>query len=184
MSKLIIDSREQLPLEFRPGVFDSIVVQGMPFADYWLEVDGIEIPLMMERKSLGDCYGTLFSDNYERFKRELERAKQMECHLMFLIEGSLEDVWRGYKHSSVSGDTMLKKLAMMRVRYDLEVHFFNTRREMARFIEEIYSAVIRNWTKQNSSNISATGVNSSIPFKVSSTSFGGDILPYKDDENK
>jgi len=141
-----VDSREQLPLQFRPEVFDEVVVQGMPFGDYWLQVGEKEVPLVMERKSLGDCYGTLFSSNYERFKRELERAKAVDCHMMFLIEGSIEDVWKGYKHSSVSGDTMLKKLAMMRVRYDLEVHFFNTRREMARFIEEIFSAVVRNWS--------------------------------------
>lgn len=172
MSKLIIDNREQLPLEFRPGVFDFIDTQYMPFADYWLEVDGKEVPLMMERKSLGDLYGTLFSENYERFKRELQRAKDMDCHLMLLIEGSIEDVWKGYSHSSISGDTMLKKLAMMRVRYDLEVHFFNTRREMARWIEEIFSAIVRNYTKENSETISNLGVNSTNPYIESQPSFG------------
>lgn len=146
MSKLIVDSREQLPLipEFRPGVFDSIEVKGMPFADYWLEIDGKEVPIMMERKGLGDLFGTM-GQGYERFKVEMKKAKDMDCHMMLLVEGSMMDVWKGYEHSSISGDSMLKKLAMLRVRYDLEVHFFNTRREMARFIEEIYSAVVRNW---------------------------------------
>lgn len=119
----------------------------MPFADYWLEVDGKEAPLMMERKGLGDLFGTM-GQGYDRFKVEMQKAKAMDCHLMLLIEGSIQDVWQGYEHSSISGDSMLKKLAMLRVRYDLEVHFFNSRREMARFIEEIYSAVIRNWTLQ------------------------------------
>ena len=57
---------------------------------------------------------------------------------------------------------MLKKLAMMRVRYDLEVHFFNSRREMARFIEEIYSAVIRNWKKDSPKSISTVGADSLV----------------------
>lgn len=144
-TKLIVDSREQLPLQFRSGIFDEIVTQGMPFADYWLEIDGKEIPIMMERKGLGDLFGTMGS-GYERFRVEMEKARKMDCHLMLLIEGSLQDVWRGYEHSSISGDTMLKKLAMLRVRYDLEVHYFNGRREMARFIEEIFSAVVRNYS--------------------------------------
>ena len=148
-SKLIVDSRENLPLEFRPGVFDSIVVKGMPFADYWLQVDEIEYPIMFERKGLGDLFGTM-GNGYDRFKVEMQKAKNMDCHLMLLVEGSIQDVWRGYEHSQISGESMLKKLAMLRVRYDLEVHFFNNRREMARFIEEIFSAVIRNWKKENS----------------------------------
>ena len=93
MSRLKTDTREQLPLEFRPGVFDEYTVETLPFGDYWLEVDGVEVPIVMERKGLGDCYGTLFSDNYERFKRELERARAVDCHVMFLIEGSMQDVW-------------------------------------------------------------------------------------------
>lgn len=148
MSKLIVDSREQLPLEFRPGVFDSIVVQGMPFADYWLEVEGQEYPIVFERKGLGDLFGTM-GQGYERFKKEMEKAKQVDCHMVLAIEASEETVWRGYEHSSISGDSMLKKLAMLRVRYDLEIQFFNSRREMARWIEEIFSACIRNWTKDD-----------------------------------
>ena len=139
-----MDSREQLPLEFRPGVFDEIVTKGMPFADYWLEIEEKEVPIMFERKGLGDLFGTM-GNGYERFKLEMGKAKQMECHLFLLIEGSMQQVWQGYEHSTISGDSMLKKLAMLRVRYDLDVHFFNSRREMARFIEEIFSAVVRNY---------------------------------------
>ena len=148
-TKLIIDSREQKPLEFRQGIFDEIEVKGMPFADYWLEVEGKEVPIMFERKGFPDLFGTM-GTGYDRFKAEMQRAKQVECHLFLLIEGSMQEVWQGYEHSSITGDSMLKKLAMLRVRYDLEVHFFNSRREMARFIEEIFSAVTRNWVKDSS----------------------------------
>jgi len=61
----------------------------------------------------------------------------------------MRDVSQGYEHSRFTGDAMLKKLAMLRVRYDLEYHFCNDRREMARHIEEIFSAINRNFKKEN-----------------------------------
>jgi len=176
-SRLIVDSREQLPLQFRPGIFDEIVVKGMPWADYWLEVDGIEFPIMFERKGLGDLFGTM-TNGYERFKVSMEKAAAMDSHMILLIEGSMEDVWKGYQYSQFDGESMLKKLAMLRVRHDLEYHFFNTRREMARFIEEIFSAVMRNWTKKNLSNISATEATSVVR---PSASDGQGITPNRDE---
>lgn len=144
MLKLIIDSREQKPLEFRDGIFDEVVVEGMPVGDYWAMINEKEIPICFERKSHGDLYGTMTS-GYARFKKELEKAKAFGLTVILLIEGSMRTIAAGYEHSQFSGDSMLKKLAMLRVRYDLEYHFFNDRREMSRFIEEIFMAVKRNY---------------------------------------
>jgi len=146
MLKLYVDSREQKELTFRKGAFDQIVVGGLPFADYWARVDGHAIPIVFERKGLGDLFGTM-TTGYNRFKNEMEKARDAQCHMILMIEGSMTDVARGHKHSQYEGSSMLKKLAMLRVRYDLEYHFFNTRREMARYIEEIFQAIQRNWTK-------------------------------------
>ncbi len=150
ISVLTTDSREQLPLEFKSGLFDKYEIGCLSFGDYGMFLDKgstkpIQAPVVFERKGLGDLYGTMGS-GYIRFKAEMERAKELNIHMVLAIEGSIQDVWRGYEHSSISGDTMLKKLAMLRVRYDLEVQFFNTRREMARWIEEVFSAVLRNYS--------------------------------------
>jgi len=145
--KLIQDSREQRPLEFKPGVFDEIVVEGLPYADYWAEIDGKQIPLCFERKGFGDLYGTMTA-GYPRFKRELELAKENKFSIILLIEGSMREVAGGYHHSKFTGDSMLKKLAMLYVRYGLEYHFFNCRREMSRHIEEVFSAVHRNFKEK------------------------------------
>lgn len=141
---LKIDSREQKPLEFKEGVFEEVVVEGLPVGDYWAEIDGAEVPLCFERKGLGDLFGTM-TGGYKRFKKELARAKEFDLKVVLVIEGSMMDVYRGYKHSRFSGESMLKKLAMLYVRYDLEYHFFNSRREMARYIEDVFSAVRRNY---------------------------------------
>lgn len=144
MLKLVVDSREQLPLIFRDSVFDEIIVDGLPVGDYMAMIDGKEIPITMERKGLADLFGTM-TNGYPRFRKELERAKEFGLTIILLIEGSMRDVAKGYEYSQFSGDSMLKKLAMLRVRYDLEYHFFNDRLEMSRFIEEIFLAVRRNW---------------------------------------
>lgn len=150
-SILVCDSREQKCLEFRKDVFDEVIVEGLPFGDYWnfwRFDDGTEktIPICFERKGLGDLFGTM-GKGYERFKKEMERAKEAKFHLILIIEGSIRDVNRGYEHSSIKGESMLKKLAMLRVRYDLEVLFFEDRKSMARWIEEVFSAVERNYSK-------------------------------------
>lgn len=140
---LKIDTREQKPLEFRDGIFDEIVVAGFPTGDYWCEINGSEVPLCYERKSLGDLYSTMTS-GYPRFKKEMERAKEAGLKLVLLIEGSMREVAAGYEYSQYSGDAMMKKLAMLYVKYDLEYHF-GDRRELARRIEETFTAVARHW---------------------------------------
>ena len=144
--KLIIDTREQDPLEFKPGIFDEIIREGVPIADYWCELDGVQLPLVFERKGFGDLFGTM-TGGYPRFKREMKRASENNIKMVLLIEGSMKEVYNGYLHSTFTGESMLKKLAMLYVRYGLEYHFFNDRREMSRYIEDIFSAVKRNYAK-------------------------------------
>lgn len=143
--KLLIDTREQKPLEFKPGVFDVIEVEGLPFADYWCEIEGVQVPYCFERKGFGDLYGTM-TGGYPRFKKELERARENGFTIELLIEGSMREVAGGYMHSKYSGDSMLMKLATLHMRYGLAYHFFQDRREMARYIEESFKAIRRNYT--------------------------------------
>ena len=102
------------------------------------------IPLIFERKSLGDLFGTM-TQGYKRFKEEMKRAKSKGYQLILIIEGNMGTIKLGTPYSKFSGEAMLKKLAMLRVRYDLEYHFFNDRIEMRRFVEDIFSAVNRNF---------------------------------------
>lgn len=151
--KILSDSREQAPLSFNKDKFD-VVIEAVPFGDYWCEIPNTEgsftqIPICFERKGLGDLFGTM-GNGYDRFKREMERCKEAKFHMILVVEGTLSEVLRGYKHSSIEGKSLLKKLAMLRIRYDLEVLFFEDRRSMARWIEEVFDAVHRNYLKPKS----------------------------------
>ena len=144
MLKLIIDSREQLPLKFRQGVFDEIVVEGRPVGDYWGELNGTEIPFCYERKSLADLFSTM-TQGYDHWKRMIEKSDKLGMKVILLIEGTLRDIHAGVKYSEYSGESMLKKLAMLSVRHNLEWHCFEDRRSMTRYIEEMFDAVRRNY---------------------------------------
>ena len=145
---LIIDSREQAPLIFREGVFEKSIVRALPVGDYGCEVNGKLIPIIGERKSLQDLFSTLGSKNYERFRREIHKAKELNIKLVLLIEGTMREVAVGYERSTFDGNSMLKKLAMLYVKYDLEYHFCSDRREMSRRIEDTFEAVQRWWKKE------------------------------------
>lgn len=148
MLKLICDSREQKCLEFRAGVFDEIIRGTLNVGDYGAEVGESRIPIVFERKSLGDLFSTLGSSEYERFRREMHRATESNTKLVLLIEGTMRDVASGYERSTFDGDSMLKKLATLYVKYDLEYHFCCDRRVMSRRIEDTFQAVERLWKKE------------------------------------
>lgn len=144
---LVTDSREQRCLDFS-GIegIESIEKMTMPYGDYTAIVHEKPVPLVFERKGISDLFGTMTS-GYERYKREMERAKESSVKLVLIIEGSYTDVWNGIEHSRFSGESMLKKLAMLYVRYDHEYIFCESRRVMARRIADTFLAIERNWAK-------------------------------------
>ena len=80
---VVIDSREQAPL---PISFPSLTA-GLPTGDY--SVLGLENDFCVERKSLGDLYGSLTSGR-ERFSRELQRMRAYRFARLLII-GSVRD---------------------------------------------------------------------------------------------
>lgn len=146
MLRLLYDSREQLPLDFRDGVFDEVQRATLSVGDYACEVDGGRVPIYFERKGFVDLFNTM-SGNYDRFKAELRRAASLNIKLVLLIEGSMREVAKGHEHCQFSGDAMLKKLATMYLKYDLEYHFCVDRREMSRRIEDTFESVARLWKR-------------------------------------
>ena len=136
--KILIDSREQRPLEFSHPYIAGIIHKGLVCGDYMVMFnDGYVMPLSFERKALGDLFSTL-SSGYKRFKREIERARAADIKLVIVIEGSLNRILKGAPHSTVEGITILRKLITLWLRYGVEFHWFTSREEMALFIVETF----------------------------------------------
>lgn len=143
---ITVDSREQRPLDFEVGGSVSrVIVDGLPFGDYWCSYEnGKEMPIAYERKSISDLYGTLTS-GMERFKRELVRASENKFKLILAIEGTLSEVLVGSPHSEVKGETIMKTIHTLWVKYDLVPQFWPNRSEMKRGMLETWEAVGRNF---------------------------------------
>ena len=142
---ITVDNREQKELDFS-GIegIEKIENITLPYGDYSAIVHGKPVKVVFERKGLGDLFGTMGA-GYERFKREMERARVDGVKLILIIEGSYSDVWGGYERSQIEGPSMMKKLATLYVKYDLEYVFCESRRVMARRIADTFSAIERNW---------------------------------------
>ena len=80
-----IDTREKLLLKFPNHIKTEIGC--LKFGDYSLVGDE---KIVIERKSISDAAGT-FSAGYDRFKRELQRAKKAGGYIVILIENSYSD---------------------------------------------------------------------------------------------
>lgn len=82
MSKMqiFIDSREQQPFEFK-----NSLVNKLDFGDYTASGDFYS-KVFIERKGLGD-FASSMSSGYERFKRELDRAREFNSYIVMVVEG-------------------------------------------------------------------------------------------------
>lgn len=80
--KIIVDTREQLPLKF--GKRNTH--RGLKFGDYATKQNPQKY--FFERKSLAD-FAMTFSAGLERFEKEIIRAKEAGAYLIILVESSL-----------------------------------------------------------------------------------------------
>lgn len=145
MILLLIDSREQSPLVFPKEINQEVI--GLPFGDYTAMIDGKQVPVAFDRKSLGDLYGTM-THGYERWKRCMAKAKDCGHKLILITEGTYSDVEAGYSHSDFSGDAMIKKLETLAVKYDLEWWACESRQVMSKRILGTFQAIERMWAKE------------------------------------
>jgi len=94
-------------------------------------IEGLESVIMVERKTFGDLWGTLsVHKNYERFLREIERAKDHKLKFL-VIEATLADVNGGYGFSKVKPANIHAKLISLQVKHNVHV-IFAGRQDIAR----------------------------------------------------
>lgn len=90
---ILVDSREQEILEFKNK---EIKICTLPVGDYTIERDNYNI--YIERKSLNDLISTFGPKNFERFRRELIRAQELNAYIILLVENDINTAL-GFDHS-------------------------------------------------------------------------------------
>ena len=84
---LAVDTREQKPLKFACAT----QTLKLDIGDYTTLGEYYNYTFV-DRKSGSDLQGTLNKHNIERFKREIERAKEMDSYLFVVVESSVSKI--------------------------------------------------------------------------------------------
>ena len=141
---IYVDTREQKPLEFSPNkVVEQVVRAKLPYGDYGCKNGGDRIPVVFERKSLGDLFGTL-GKGYKRFRKEINRAIEDGVLLIIIIEVDLLKVKKGYKHSKMKGIGVVRTLMTLMTKHHIPFVCCKNRKEMELYISEFYYSWIKN----------------------------------------
>lgn len=138
--KIIVDTREQSRLEFKHKSISEVIIKGLNVGDYAaLFSDGFKPPMVFERKSISDLYGTL-SQGYDRFKKEIDRAKEQNIQLIIIVEGSLSRILMGSGFSQRTPESLVYQIFTIWVRYGVQTIFCKDREDVAEYITQFYIA--------------------------------------------
>jgi hypothetical protein len=132
------DTREQDPLEFD----NTTRKEGLNFGDYRMAGSQIYI----ERKSLGDAWGTL-TGGFERFEREIIRAKEAGAYLVILVESPFDSLEKFPLQRKVYGkikipvEFVYHNMRELMQKYNhIQFLFAKDRDEASRIIQKLFSA--------------------------------------------
>ena len=127
---IIVDTREQCPLEFlnlptEPGTLQA--------GDY--SVRGLEHLIGIERKSLADLVGC-FGNERERFEREMVRLQSRRFRAV-VVEATYADLEAGEWRSKILPQVVTGSVASWSMRYGTPFFFCGDACATARFTERL-----------------------------------------------
>jgi hypothetical protein len=131
-----VDTREQKPLKFSC----STQKLKLDIGDYTALGEHYNYTFV-DRKSGNDLQGTLGKYNLERFKREIQRAKEMDAYLFVVIESSVSKIIKENKifNRRTNVDYVLKQIKEISHEYarSCQFVFMDTREKASEIIPRI-----------------------------------------------
>lgn len=135
-SILAIDSREQKPLEFNTQTLKS----KLDFGDYCFINEPYFCNVFIERKSIQDLWGTI-SKGYDRFQREIERAKKQNGYLVVVVDyafSKAQSYNHNKKHSLATAKFIFHRIRELMQGYDnVQFVFSGGRKKSVELFEKI-----------------------------------------------
>lgn len=140
---IIIDSREQTPLNFTRWTDVAVEVGTLTTGDYALK--NLETRAACERKSLNDLVGSL-SSGRERFEAELTRARGFDLFCI-VAECSMQDVAEHKYRSKMSSESVLQSLFTYQCRYGVPTIWAGSPQGAAYTVRSILAKYLRERTE-------------------------------------
>lgn len=141
---LLRDSREQdgKGWEFRASEnCHGMEIIKLDVGDY--AIKGLEHVIMVERKTIGDLWGTLGNPvNYQRFLAEMDRAKKHRLKYL-VIEAQISEIQSGYKWSRVPAANILAKLVSLEVKHDVRIIFAGRLDTARAYVRDLFYKLYR-----------------------------------------
>lgn len=138
---IYVDTREQQPLKFNI----PIEIKTLKFGDYSYSDREASCNCYIERKSLQDFIGTL-SGGFERFCREIDRAKDGDANLIIIVESDFNNVAafpylrEVNKKIKATPEYIMHNVRDVLQKYpNVQFLFVKGRREAVRVIEKIFT---------------------------------------------
>lgn len=135
---ILVDSREQQWISFK-----DIEIATLPVGDYTLKENNYNI--FVERKSVSDFLGTIGKNGIDRFKRELQKAQELNSYVIMLVEESLINVlsfeYKPYiaRHTKATAAYIFHNLREIIQEYpNFQVAFCDGKKDMAAKIKWIF----------------------------------------------
>ena len=161
--KLLVDTREQAPLEFPQTVGVEVVPTALPIGDYSASYGERLDPTVIERKSISDLF-TSFTSGYEAERAKILKAIVLNLSYVLAIETTASEVLKGHSYwksgevheSKKTGLAMIRQLMMLQAKYGIAVWFCTTRKEMAWRILEYFLAKERLMKKESTHELQET----------------------------
>ncbi len=142
--KIVRDTREQKGKgwEFRASAnCEGMEIAKLDVGDY--AILGLEDTIMIERKTIGDLWGTLGPNkSYQRFLREMDRAKDHRLKFL-IIEGNLADIDKGYKWSQISSANIHAKMVSLQTKHNLHIIFAGDLKKARKYSRMLMSKLYR-----------------------------------------
>lgn len=141
--QIIIDTREQLPLDF--ARYDTDVKRAtLTTADYSLQ--GLENVVGIERKSESDLLGSL-TQGRDRFERELSRLRSYQLRAV-VCETSWLRLARGEYRSRMPPHACLQSIIGLSLRYESPFLLVETREAAAYTVFHLFRHFLKQRTEE------------------------------------
>ena len=144
--KIICDSREQKPLDFRLSKnLTDVIKKKLNVGDY--SIEGYEDKIGIERKSALDLFGTL-GKGHKRFKKEIERVKALNMdYFGIVVECCFNKVmnkeFENSHYSNMMGFQIINTCYTYKMKHNIDIIFCNNRNEASAIIRNIFNAYLK-----------------------------------------